>query len=155
MNHDAFAQNEPRDPNPQPWLAHVPVLYREVIEILNVRPDGFYIDATLGAGGHAEGILQRLESGKLLGMDRDPAALAVAQERLKSFGEKLIAMHGDFAQIDALHATSGLPLADGLLADLGMSSLKLKTLPEGLVSTRPARSTCAWTRPRAPGRQTL
>jgi 16S rRNA (cytosine1402-N4)-methyltransferase len=131
VTHDAFAQNETRNPNPEPWLAHVPVLWREAIEILNVRPDGFYIDATLGAGGHAEGILRRLESGKLLGIDRDPAALAAAQERLKSFGEKLIAMRGNFAQIDALHAASGLPPADGLLADLGMSSLQVEDASRG------------------------
>jgi 16S rRNA (cytosine1402-N4)-methyltransferase len=115
----------------EPWRAHVPVLWREAIEILNVQPDGFYIDATLGAGGHAEAILRRLESGKLLGIDRDPAALAAAGERLRSFGDKLIAMHGNFAQIDALHAASGLPPADGLLADLGMSSLQLEDASRG------------------------
>jgi 16S rRNA (cytosine1402-N4)-methyltransferase len=118
-------------------LAHVPVLWQEAIEILNVQPDGFYIDATLGAGGHAEGILRRLESGKLLGIDRDPAALAAARERLKSFGEKLIAMHGNFAQIDALHAASGLPPADGLLADLGMSSLQLEDVSRGFSFNAP------------------
>jgi 16S rRNA (cytosine1402-N4)-methyltransferase len=118
-------------------LAHVPVLWREAIEILNVQPDGFYIDATLGAGGHAEGILRRLESGKLLGIDCDPAALAAARERLKSFGEKLIAMHGNFAQIDALHAASGLPPADGLLADLGMSSLQLDDVSRGFSFNAP------------------
>jgi 16S rRNA (cytosine1402-N4)-methyltransferase len=107
------------------------VLWREAIEILNVQPDGFYIDATLGAGGHAEGILRRLESGKLLGIDRDPAALAAAGDRLKSFGEKLIVMHGNFAQIDALHVASGFPPADGLLADLGMSSLQLEDVSRG------------------------
>jgi 16S rRNA (cytosine1402-N4)-methyltransferase len=113
------------------------VLWREAIEILNVQPDGFYIDATLGAGGHAEGILRRLESGKLLGIDRDPAALAAARERLKSFGEKLIVMHGNFAEIDALHAASGFPPADGLLADLGMSSLQLEDASRGFSFNAP------------------
>ncbi len=131
MAHDAIGQDEARKQNPDPWCTHVPVLRREAIEILNVQPDGFYIDATLGAGGHAEEILRRLERGKLLGIDRDRAALAVVRERLTSFGEKLIAMHGDFAQIDALHAASGLPLADGLLADLGMSSLQLEDASRG------------------------
>ena len=109
VTHDAFAQNETRNPNPEPWLAHVPVLWREAIEILDVRPDGFYIDATLGAGGHAEGILRRLES-KLLGIDRDPAALAAAQERLKSFGEKLIAMRGNFARLTRCTRRAGFRL---------------------------------------------
>jgi len=112
-------------------LAHVPVLGREAIDFLNVYPQGFYIDATLGAGGHAEAILRRLESGKLLGIDRDRAALATARERLKGFGEKLVAMQGNFAQIDALHAASGFPPADGLVADLGMSSLQLDDASRG------------------------
>jgi len=135
--HDGIGQNETREQNPEPWCAHVPVLRREAIEILNVQPDGFYIDATLGAGGHAEEILRRLERGKLLGIDRDRAALAVARERLKSFGEKLIAMHGDFAKIDTLHAASGLPPADGLLADLGMSSLQLEDASRGFSFNAP------------------
>jgi 16S rRNA (cytosine1402-N4)-methyltransferase len=118
-------------------LAHVPVLWREAIEILNVQPDGYYIDATLGAGGHAEGILRRLESGKLLGIDRDPAALATARERLKNFGEKLITMRGNFAQIEALHGASGLPPADGLLADLGMSSLQVEDASRGFSFNAP------------------
>ena len=137
MTHDAIGQNATRNHNPEPGCAHVPVLWREAIEILNVQPDGFYIDATLGAGGHAEGILRRLESGKLLGIDRDAAALAAARERLKGFGEKLIAMHGNFAQIDALHLASGLPPADGLLADLGMSSLQLEDASRGFSFNAP------------------
>jgi len=111
--------------------AHVPVLCREAIEILNVQPDGYYIDATLGAGGHAEEVLRRLENGKLLGIDRDPAALAFARERLRHFGEKLIAMPGNFAEISDLHAASGFPPADGLLADLGMSTMQLEDASRG------------------------
>ena len=137
MTHDAIGQNETWNPNPKPGCAHVPVLWREAIEILNVQPDGFYIDATLGAGGHAEGILRRLENGKLLGIDQDPAALAAARERLRSFGEKLIVMHGNFAQIDALHVASGLPPVDGLLADLGMSSLQLEDASRGFSFNAP------------------
>ena len=131
MTHDAFAQDETPKSDPESRPAHVPVLWREAIEFLNVRPDGFYIDTTLGAGGHAEGILRRLEGGKLLGIDRDAAALAVAQERLKGFGDKLIVMHGNFSQIDALHKASGLLPADGVLADLGMSSLQVEDASRG------------------------
>jgi len=137
VTHDANGQNGARNQHSEPWRAHVPVLWREAIEILNVQPDGFYIDATLGAGGHAEEILRRLDKGKLLGIDRDPAALATAGQRLKGFGEKLIIMHGDFAQIDALHAASGLPPADGLLADLGMSSLQLEDATRGFSFSLP------------------
>ena len=111
--------------------AHVPVLLREAIEFLNVQPDGYYIDTTLGAGGHAEEILRRLDKGKLLGIDRDPAALAFARERLKKFGEKLIIMPGNFAQISNLEAASAVPPADGLLADLGMSTMQLEDASRG------------------------
>jgi len=117
--------------NPEAWRAHVPVLRREAIEILNLRPDGYCVDATLGAGGHAEEILRRLGKGKLLGIDRDPAALEVARQRLSEFGEKLITMHGNFARISELYAASGLPPADGLLADLGMSSLQVDDATRG------------------------
>ena len=117
--------------------AHVPVLWREAVEILNVQPDGYYIDATLGAGGHAEEILRRLDKGKLIGIDRDPAALAFAGERLKDFGEKLITMPGNFAQISDLYAARGFPPADGLLADLGMSTMQLEDASRGFSFSTP------------------
>jgi len=118
---------------------HVPVLLREALEFLNVRPDGIYIDATLGAGGHAEQILQVLQQGqgRLLGIDCDPAALAGARERLRAFGEKLIVQEGNFAEIDALHRASGLPPADGLLADLGLSSMQLEDATRGFSFSLP------------------
>jgi 16S rRNA (cytosine1402-N4)-methyltransferase len=116
---------------------HVPVLPRETLEFLDVRPDGIYIDATLGGGGHAEAVLERLRNGKLLGIDRDPAALAAARERLQGFGKKLITMHGNFAEIDDLQAACGLPPADGLLADLGVSSLQLEDASRGFSLDRP------------------
>lgn len=112
-------------------IIHHPVLVTEALEFLNVRPDGTYLDATLGGGGHAEEILKRLERGRLLGLDRDGAALALARERLGAFGEKLIVMEGNFGQISALHAASGLPPADGLLADLGLSSMQLEDAARG------------------------
>jgi 16S rRNA (cytosine1402-N4)-methyltransferase len=110
---------------------HVPVLVREALDYLRVRPEGTYIDATLGAGGHAQEILKRLASGRLLGLDRDPQALEIAGRNLAGFGEKLIMQHGNFAQIDALHAASGLPPADGVLADLGLSSMQLDDASRG------------------------
>ncbi|HTS71864.1 MAG TPA: 16S rRNA (cytosine(1402)-N(4))-methyltransferase RsmH [Terriglobia bacterium] len=110
---------------------HCPVLLREAIEFLNVRADGIYIDATLGAGGHAQEILKRLGSGKLLGLDCDPQALEVAGNRLEGFGGKLMMQHGNFAQIDALHAASGLPPADGVIADLGLSSMQVDDASRG------------------------
>jgi 16S rRNA (cytosine1402-N4)-methyltransferase len=116
---------------------HVPVLVAEAMEYLAVQPDGIYIDATLGGGGHAQEILKRLESGRLLGLDRDPQALEVARGRLAGFGEKLIMQHGNFAEIDALHAASGLGPADGVLADLGLSSLQLADAARGFSFNSP------------------
>ncbi len=111
--------------------AHISVLLREVIEFLQVRPDGNYIDATLGGGGHSQEILRRLESGKLLSLDRDPRALEIAGERLAGFGERSMMQHGNFAQIDTLHAASGLPPVDGVIADLGLSSIQLDDAARG------------------------
>jgi 16S rRNA (cytosine1402-N4)-methyltransferase len=103
----------------------------EALEFLQVLPDGNYIDATLGGGGHAEGILKVLKTGKLLGIDRDPGACGQARERLRDFRESLIVMQGNFAEIDALHAASGLPPVNGILTDLGLSSIQLDDASRG------------------------
>lgn len=119
---------------------HVPVLPREVMEFLNVRPSGTYIDATLGGAGHAESILGKLaagEGGRLLGIDRDPDAIERAAQRLERFKESVILMHGNFARIDELHAASGLPPADGILADLGFSSWQIEDPARGFSFDRP------------------
>ena len=116
---------------------HVPVLLQESIEYLNVRPGGIYIDATLGGGGHAEAILRKLGQGRLLGIDRDPAAFVRARERLEEFGDKVMLRQGNFADIDAHHAASGLPPADGLLADFGMSSWQLEDAARGFSFDKP------------------
>ena len=136
-NEERTRQEEPRTPSPESRGWHRPVLLREALGFLEVKPEGIYLDATLGAGGHAEGILQRLGNGKLLGIDRDAAALAVAQERLQGFGEKLTVLHGNFAEIDEWQAASGLGLADGLLADLGVSSMQLEDASRGFSFDRP------------------
>src|SRR2546425_10871645 len=102
---------------------HRPVLLREALEFVKIRPDGTYIDATLGTGGHGEEILKVLRrgKGKLLGIDRDPAALAPARDRLREFGEQLIVQHGNFYENDSHHTPGGLHPADGGLAALGLS----------------------------------
>jgi 16S rRNA (cytosine1402-N4)-methyltransferase len=110
---------------------HRPVLLREVTEFLDVRPEGFYIDSTVGGGGHAEAIAERLSTGRLLGIDRDPLALAAAGERLARFGEKVMLVHGNFAEIDRLQAEVAFPPADGVVADLGLSSMQLADSTRG------------------------
>ena len=112
---------------------HYPVMLREAMEFLNVRADGNYIDATAGAGGHAEQILRVLDGGqgKLLAIDRDPQALSIVRERLGDHRGKLILMQGNFSDICGLHAESTLPPVDGILADLGLSSMQLEDAERG------------------------
>ena len=118
---------------------HSPVMLREATEFLNVRTDGNYIDATVGAGGHSGQILRVLEGGqgRLLAIDRDPQALNIVRERLGGHGGKLILMEGNFADIRALHAASGLPPVDGILADLGLSSMQLEDAGRGFSFSLP------------------
>ncbi|MCL4394168.1 MAG: 16S rRNA (cytosine(1402)-N(4))-methyltransferase RsmH, partial [Chloroflexi bacterium] len=106
--------------------AHVSVLFQRVIEYLEPRPGGLYIDATLGAGGHAAGILAAsAPSGRLLGLDADPAALAVAAENLADLRDRAVLVHSNFERLrEVAHAQGFLP-ADGILLDLGLSSMQL------------------------------
>ncbi len=104
---------------------HTPVMLDEVLEWLRIKPDGTYIDATLGAGGHSEAIAKRLSSGRLTSLDRDEQALALARERLKSFGTKVTLVHSPFSRITEVVHELGIPGVDGVLADLGVSSMQL------------------------------
>jgi 16S rRNA (cytosine1402-N4)-methyltransferase len=112
------------------WLAegkqpHTPVMLDEVLEWLRIKPSGTYIDATLGAGGHSEAIARRLTTGKLISLDRDEQALELARERLKSFGEKVKLVRSPFSRIAEVARELGIPPVDGVLADLGVSSMQL------------------------------
>jgi 16S rRNA (cytosine1402-N4)-methyltransferase len=101
------------------------VLLQEVLEWLRIKADGTYIDATLGAGGHSEAIAERLTSGRLISLDRDAQALQIAQQRLKRFGSRVSCVLSPFSRIaEAAHGL-GIPKVDGVLADLGVSSLQL------------------------------
>jgi len=118
---------------------HYPVMLREAMEFLKVRADGNYIDATAGAGGHSEQILRVLEGGqgRLLAIDRDPSALNIVRKRLGGYGGKLMLMEGNFADLNALHAASGMPPADGILADLGLSSMQIEDAGRGFSFSLP------------------
>jgi 16S rRNA (cytosine1402-N4)-methyltransferase len=111
--------------------AHTPVMLGEVLEWLHVKPDGTYIDATLGAGGHSAAIAERLTSGRLISLDRDAQALAMGRERLKIFGAKVTAVHAAFSRIAEVARELGIPPADGVLADLGISSMQLDQAARG------------------------
>ena len=110
---------------------HTPVLLEEVLHWLEVKGHGTYLDATVGAGGHAAEIAQRLSSGRLIGMDRDAQALDLTRERLKEFGEKVTLVHAEFSRIGEVARELRLPPLDGVLADLGVSSMQLDRAKRG------------------------
>ena len=105
---------------------HRPVLLHECIEALAIRPDGIYLDGTLGRGGHSEEIAKRLsDKGRLLCVDRDRQALEEAGRRLAPWADRITFLHGNFADLDALMDRAGVAAADGMLFDLGVSSPQL------------------------------
>ncbi|HEY2457587.1 MAG TPA: 16S rRNA (cytosine(1402)-N(4))-methyltransferase RsmH [Candidatus Acidoferrum sp.] len=116
---------------------HTPVLLDEVLEWLRIRPDGIYVDATLGAGGHSAAIAAKLSSGKLISLDRDGQALQIAKERLKDFGSLVSFVHSPFSRIaEAVHGL-GIAKVDGVLADLGVSSMQLDRAERGFSFREP------------------
>jgi 16S rRNA (cytosine1402-N4)-methyltransferase len=103
----------------------------EVLEWLGIRPEGTYVDATLGAGGHSAAIAERLTSGRLISLDRDAQALELARERLKIFGAKVRPVQSPFSRIAEVVQELGIPKVDGVLADLGVSSMQLDQAARG------------------------
>lgn len=106
-------------------------MLEEVLEWLRIRPEGTYIDATLGAGGHSEAIAKSLTSGRLISLDRDAQALELARERLKRFGETVTLVQSAFSRIAEVARELGIPPVDGVLADLGVSSMQLDQAARG------------------------
>jgi 16S rRNA (cytosine1402-N4)-methyltransferase len=104
---------------------HTPVMLEEVLEWLKVKPDGIYVDATVGAGGHSAAIAARLSSGRLISLDRDAQALQIARERLKEFASKVSFVQTAFSKIPEAVRGLGIATVDGVLADLGVSSMQL------------------------------
>ena len=102
----------------------------EAVEFLNVKAGGRYVDATLGAGGHAQRILNSADC-ELIGFDRDPAAIAAATERLKHFAGRFTAIHSSFANLGSELESRNMDAVDGVLADLGVSSIQLDTPSRG------------------------
>lgn len=111
-------------------FSHKPVLFRETIESLQIRPDGLYIDGTLGGGGHSEAILQRLTTGRLLSIDQDPDAIQAAGERLRNYPNSVI-VQSNFCNMDKLALEQGMEAVDGVLLDIGVSSYQLDTPERG------------------------
>jgi 16S rRNA (cytosine1402-N4)-methyltransferase len=112
--------------------SHIPVLYQEVLAGLRVKPGGRYIDGTVGGGGHARGILvASAPDGELLGIDADPMAVALAGEQLAEFGKRVILVQGNFADLEEIALGHSFCPVDGILLDLGLSSMQLEAAGRG------------------------
>lgn len=108
---------------------HVPVLLEECIEGLDIKPDGIYCDGTAGGAGHSKEIAKRLTTGRLISVDRDPEAVAVATERLAGLPATVV--RGNYSELDEIFERLGLSGADGILMDLGVSSYQLDNAERG------------------------
>lgn len=114
--------------------AHVPVMLDRVVELLSpalTAPGSVVVDATLGLGGHAEALLRRCPEARLIGLDRDPAALRRAAARLAPFGERAETVHAVYDELPAVLADRAMPAVQGILFDLGVSSLQLDEADRG------------------------
>ncbi len=109
---------------------HIPVLFNETIDALNVRPDGIYVDCTAGGGGHCAAVAERLTMGRIIAIDQDPEAVANLQERFKNNGRVTI-VHDNFVNISSILENLGIDGVDGIMADLGVSSHQLDTDERG------------------------
>lgn len=113
-------------------MKHVSVLLEECIKYLNIKPDGVYVDGTLGMGGHSEAILEKLTAGgTLISIDRDDRALAFAGKRLARFGKQSVRVKGNFGDVGRILTELGIPRVDGMMFDLGVSSPQLDNPERG------------------------
>ncbi len=112
-------------------FVHTSVLLRQSVEQLNIRPDGIYLDGTLGGAGHSLEIAKRLTTGRLICIDRDPAALEAAEERLREYRERVTLVHDNFENLAHVLEAQGTPRVDGMLFDLGVSSPQLDDAERG------------------------
>ena len=110
---------------------HQPVLLEECLQALDIRPEGVYLDGTLGRAGHSLEILRRLKGGRLIGIDRDMTAIAAARERLAEFGDRVTLVHSNFSEIGDVLRDLGVSGVDGMLFDLGVSSPQLDEAHRG------------------------
>ncbi len=110
---------------------HVSVLLEECLEGLNIKPDGVYVDGTLGGAGHSSQIVRRLTTGRLIGIDRDPVALKAAGERLAPYADRVTLVHSNFCEMDHVLDDLGIEGVDGILLDLGVSSPQLDEVSRG------------------------
>ncbi len=118
-------------------IIHLPVLRERALQMLNIRQEGIYVDATTGLGGHAHAILQEIGShGRLIGIDRDDEALRSTKARLSD--SRVTLMRGNFSDMETMICSQGIAAVDGILFDLGVSSLQLRSLERGFSFTSDA-----------------
>ena len=117
---------------------HEPIMLNECIENLNIKPDGIYVDGTIGGAGHSSKIVERLNSGKLIGIDRDKEALAASKKRLENYSN-VIYIWGTHENVRAHLDEINVPLVDGILLDLGVSSYQIDEGERGFSYTKDAR----------------
>ena len=110
---------------------HIPVLLNETIEGLNVKPDGIYVDLTLGRGGHSKEVLKRLKTGRLISFDKDETAIQESKANLAEFSEKFTGIHDDFRNFRKDLDDLGIDKIDGIMADLGVSSPQFDDVSRG------------------------
>lgn len=111
--------------------SHYSVMADEVIRELNIKPDGIYVDGTLGGAGHAKRIAEKLTTGRLIGIDQDNEAIEIATERLKPFCDKVTVVRENYENVDGVLARFGIAKVDGILLDLGVSSFQLDESERG------------------------
>lgn len=114
-----------------PQFSHKPVLLEEVLDALSLREDGMFLDGTVGGAGHSSAIASKLTTGKLIALDRDDTAIAVATERLSRFGDRAEVVKSNFADMAKVCKDKGIEALDGILLDLGVSSHQLDTPERG------------------------
>ena len=110
---------------------HIPVLLEPCLEALDIKPDGVYLDGTLGRAGHSREILRRLTTGRLIGLDRDMTAIEAAKERLAEFGDRVTLVHANFCDLGEVLRDLHVEGVDGMLFDLGVSSPQLDEAERG------------------------
>jgi 16S rRNA (cytosine1402-N4)-methyltransferase len=118
-------------------FAHAPVLASELLDAITIRDDGVYVDGTVGGGGHAALLLDRARSARLIGIDRDPSALAASREALAAFADRVALVHGEYGELAQILADRGIAQVDGIVLDLGVSSPQLDVAERGFSFTRP------------------
>ena len=109
---------------------HIPVLFYETVDALNIKPDGIYVDCTAGGGGHSAAVAQKLTTGKLISIDQDPEAIAVLTKRFED-NPNVVVVHDNFVNIKSVLSNLGIIGVDGVMADLGVSSHQLDTDARG------------------------